>query len=509
MSMRRKSLFAVGLCLALALLGAAGAQAQVSCTGKPAWTDGCNQVYTIGNQYTYQNSLYQVRQTYTNTCGAGWTPAAVGSLWTLVGACSGTAATPTTAPRATATTAPRATATTAPRTTATATTRPRATATATTRPAATATATSSGTGNCAGVPAFATCTAYPTGSKVVFNNTLYHSIANVPSNRDCPPQAFNPSNDNWWVNDGACSGSGGGGATPTVAPTTPPGTKYSAPYIDVSPGSGSAIMQLASNGSGNKHYSLAFILGAGCKATWFGAYDMSSAEATAIGTRINELKAAGGNVIISFGGAAAPELANVCPDAASLRAQYQAVVNKYQPMACDFDIEDFNPTAIDIRNQALAAGIGCEIHYTLGVLETGMTSAQISVLQNAKSHNVNVALVNIMAMDYGHAVSDMYAAAVSAAQATRSQLSSVGYGSAKLGITPMIGVNDSGGETFTTGNASSLASWANSNGVTELAFWSVGRDNGGCAGGGAASPSCSGVSQSNFQFSSIFHNFAN
>jgi len=52
-------------------------------------------------------------------------------------------------------------------------------------------------------------------------------------------------------------------------------------------------------------------------------------------------------------------------------------------------------------------------------------------------------------------------------------------------------------------------SWANSNNVTELAFWSLGRDNGGCAGSGAASPSCSGVSQSNFQFSSIFHGFGN
>src|SRR5205814_3839402 len=133
--------------------------------------------------------------------------------------------------------------------TATATTAPRATATAT----ATATPTPVSGSKCTGIAAFASCTAYPNGSKAVFGNTLYHTIADVPATRDCPPNSpFDPSNDNWWVNDGACGGSGG--ATPTVAPTTPPGTKYSAPYIDVSPGSGSAIMQLASNGSGNKHY---------------------------------------------------------------------------------------------------------------------------------------------------------------------------------------------------------------------------------------------------------------
>ena len=116
------------------------------------------------------------------------------------------------------------------------------------------------------------------------------------------------------------------------------------------------------------------------------------------------------------------------------------------------------------------ANPGLHVHYTLGVLETGFTQAQPDVLNNARANGVRVDLVNIMAMDYGHAVPDMYAAAVSAAQGARGQLNSLGFSSTKLGITPMIGVNDSGG--------------------------------------GAASPSCSGVSQSNFQFSSIFHGFA-
>ena len=300
--------------------------------------------------------------------------------------------------------------------------------------------------------------------------------------------------------------------TPTSGPTTAPGGKFFAPYIDVSPGSGSAIMQLANNGSGNKHYTLAFILGYGCAASWFGAFQMNTAEAGAIGTRINELRAAGGDVVIAFGGAAAPELANVCSSVSTLQAQYQAVVTKYNLKTMDLDIEDFNPTAIDLRNKALkgleAANPNLKVQYTLGVLETGFTQAQMDVLNNARTNGTRVDLVNIMAMDYGHSVSDMSAAAISAAQAARSWLNANGFASTQLGITPMIGVNDSAGETFTLANASSLVSWANSNGVTELAFWSIGRDNGGCPGGGAASPSCSGVSQSNFQFSSIFRGFA-
>jgi Glycosyl hydrolases family 16 len=100
--------------------------------------------------------------------------------------------------RTSAVSTPTATATATSRATATRT----ATATATAPPTATPT---TSTGLCAAVPAFATCTAYASGAKVVFNNALYHSIAPIPNTRDCPPSSpFDPSTDNWWVNDGGC-----------------------------------------------------------------------------------------------------------------------------------------------------------------------------------------------------------------------------------------------------------------------------------------------------------------
>jgi predicted carbohydrate-binding protein with CBM5 and CBM33 domain len=81
----------------------------------------------------------------------------------------------------------------------------RATATPTT-PRATATPTTGSGGSCAGIAAFQSCTAYPSGTNVTYNGSRYHNIAQVPATRDCPPSSpFNPSNDNWWVNDGTCS----------------------------------------------------------------------------------------------------------------------------------------------------------------------------------------------------------------------------------------------------------------------------------------------------------------
>lgn len=298
-------------------------------------------------------------------------------------------------------------------------------------------------------------------------------------------------------------------SVPTETPT--PINRISAPYMDVSMGISSPIMQLANNGSGNKHYTLAFILGRDCTAAWFGAYKLESSGATVIGKRIDELRASGGDVIVSFGGAAGPELANTCPDVPTLQAQYQAVIDRYSLKTIDLDVEEFSPEAIDNRNKAIknieAANPDLRVHYTLGVTEKGFTERQLAVLSNAQTNGTRIDLVNIMTMDYGHPVDDMYAAAVSAAQGARQQLDELGFTSTQLGITPMIGVNDSAGETFTLENATSLVAWSKENDIAYLAFWAMPRDNGNCAGRSSASPGCSGIEQSAFQFSSIFQGF--
>jgi Alginate lyase len=89
---------------------------------------------------------------------------------------------------------------------------------------------------CTGLPAFASCTAYANGASVTFGGARYTTIAAIPNNRDCPPNSpYTPATDNWWTNNGTCSGSAtatataGPGATatrtsaPTATPTTPSG----------------------------------------------------------------------------------------------------------------------------------------------------------------------------------------------------------------------------------------------------------------------------------------------
>ena len=74
-----------------------------------------------------------------------------------------------------------------------------------------------------------------------------------------------------------------------------------------------------------------------------------------------------------------------------------------------------------------------------------------------------------------------------------------------LGVTPMIGRNDTG-PIFSIADGQKLITWANGNHIGLVAFWSVGRDNGGCPGGGV-SATCSSISQSTFEFTNIFKSF--
>ncbi|MEU3185626.1 ricin-type beta-trefoil lectin domain protein [Streptomyces sp. NPDC006923] len=308
-------------------------------------------------------------------------------------------------------------------------------------------------------------------------------------------------------------------ATGAAAAANPgPGfpAQYAAPYVETW-GSPSAIAN-ARNATGLKYFTLAFVIdGGGCDATFNGDTSITDAGWT---SAINSLRSAGGDVIASFGGASGTELGVGCATVAALKTQYKRAVDGLNLTRIDLDIEGGqlgNTAANDRRNKALAqlqqeyaaAGRKLDVQYTLPVNPTGLEQESIDLLNNAKSNNLNVNLVNIMTMDYGPAM-DMGKAATDAATALRAQLGRIWTTKtdaqlwAMEGNTPMIGVNDTQAEVFTTANATTLANFAKSRGIQELAFWAVGRDKA-CATNGQLSDSCSGTPQSAYQFSGIFN----
>jgi chitinase len=319
----------------------------------------------------------------------------------------------------------------------------------------------------------------------------------------------------WTCNGGAnqsfqVAGLGGGAtatatksptATPTKSPTSATATKtatatatattvsgagnfparFAAPYVET--WNDNNLVTL-SNNSGHKFWTLAFVISNGsCTPTWNGD---TSLTGNSYGTYINNLRSQlGGDVIVSHGGASGTELGQACTSVSSLQAAYQKVIDQFKLTWIDLDIEsgaESDTTSVDRRNKALkalqAANPSLRVSYTLAVDRTGLPSADLNLLKNAKTNGTRVDVVNIMAMDYGPCYSDMGQAGVDAANATKNQLASAGI-SASVGITPMIGTNDVSCEKFSTTDATVVANYAQANSyVRLLAFWAIGADNG-------------------------------
>jgi chitodextrinase len=311
--------------------------------------------------------------------------------------------------------------------------------------------------------------------------------------------------------------------THVAVPDTPGGETSLAhefsPYIDMAMPVDADLSAIAA-ASGIENFTLAFVLSSAGGIGWQGVgtlADDTLANGTTILSQVQAIQAAGGHITISFGGAAGQEPALTATSATVLQAQYQSVIDRYHVDSLDFDIEGAavqDLHSIALRDQALvglkAANPELTISYTLPVLPTGLTADGVNLLASAKRDGLDIDVVNIMAMDYGASVDNggqMGRNAISAAIATEQQIASAGL-SAKIGITPMIGVNDVVSEVFTLADAQALLDYARTDdNVVRLSMWSVARDNGNSAGARYASPDSSGIAQQPYDFAEIFHQF--
>lgn len=542
---------------ALLLLGVRGSAQSTP----PAWAP--NTTYAIGAQVTYQSAVYRCIQAHKSQ--VGWEPTNVPALWSRV---SSTTPPDTQAPsapsglRVTATTSSSVSlawnassdnvgvtgynifrGTTAAGTTTANTFNVTGLAASTTysftvratdaagnvsaASAAVSATTQTGStpppgGSCA--PAWDAGAVYTAGMTASTGGVNYK--ANFWTQNQNPATNSGPAGSGQpWTTTGSCTPPT---PTPTPIPTPtptppPPGSRLFAPYIDMSLTVDQQILTIQQQ-SGIRVFTLGFIVssGGGCSPGWGGLGGSLPTDNTANGTSmltlINGVRSAGGDVIISFGGAVGQELAQTCTTAASLQAAYQTVINRYNVRMLDFDIEGGAATdsaSITRRNQALkglrAANPGLIISYTLPVLPTGLVSSGLNILNSVKAEGLQVNVVNVMAMDYGPANDNggrMGQNAIDAAVNTRNQIQAVGLTGTTVGVTPMIGINDVNTEVFQLSDATLLVNFALANNfITRLSFWSVARDNGDCPNQGFASPVCSGITQSRYQFASTFQRF--
>ncbi|MFF9043376.1 cellulose binding domain-containing protein [Streptomyces parvulus] len=307
------------------------------------------------------------------------------------------------------------------------------------------------------------------------------------------------------------------------APTGDPGEGTAAgagfaPYVDTSLYPAYDLLANA-EATGVKDYTLAFVTdGGGCTPKWGGVTDLAS---DAVAQQIGALRARGGDVRVSFGGASGSELGTTCTSPEALAAAYGKVVDAYDLTKVDFDVEGgaLPDTAANTRRARAVAALqkehpGLDVSFTLPVMPEGLTQAGVDLLADAKENGVDIDTVNIMAMDYGPAYSDdMGTYAEQAATATQAQVEGVlGRSDADawktVSVTPMIGVNDVVTEVFTVEDAGQLVKFAESKGLGGLSMWSATRDKA-CPGGPkpAADATCSSIDQAANAFAKAFAAF--
>lgn len=318
----------------------------------------------------------------------------------------------------------------------------------------------------------------------------------------------NGSTDNGGTSDGSGAGDSSGSSS---ANSALPETVF-APYDPITTNSGTALADHAKK-AGTNYFHLAFVLGtSNGKPAWDGSSSAVVGEST-FGDAIKGIHDAGGEVIVSFGGAAGPYLAQKTNDPKTLANRFEAVVDATKSTHLDIDEEMFDMAVVERRNKALAIlqerRPEVSIEFTLPVTTRGLNSQGKQVVQDAIDKGVTIDMINVMTMNYGWVEPNAKTIKQSAnklhgqlAELFPDRSSEEHWG--MIGLTPMIGVNNAGG-TFSQEDAKKVLAFAQKKGVGLLSFWSIDRDKG--SGSGQVSPIKSGIKQSDYEFSKIFAPF--
>ncbi|MDQ0994078.1 carbohydrate binding domain-containing protein [Streptomyces sp. V3I7] len=309
------------------------------------------------------------------------------------------------------------------------------------------------------------------------------------------------------------------GASNSVSVTTNAGSggtagfKQAAPYLYLGWGDPPGATSVMS-ATGVKWYTMAFMLDSGgCNPAWDSSRPLTGGTDQNV---INQIRSAGGDIVPSFGGWQGSKLGANCSSASALAGALQKVIDAYSLKAIDMDIENSD----EFENEAVQAKIltalktvkannpGLRTIVTFGTSTTGPTYFGNRLIEQAQQLGANIDVFTIMPFDFGGG-SDMYASTTGAAEGLKNKLKSTfGWDDATayshIGLSGMNGLSDQQ-ENTSPANWTQIRDWANSHHIARLAFWSVNRDRP-CPGGGVVS-NCSGISQNNWQFTSITAGF--
>lgn len=306
--------------------------------------------------------------------------------------------------------------------------------------------------------------------------------------------------------DGAGNLSAPSNALTVTTPGCTVGGGMAAPYLYLgwgNPPSATSVM----SATGIKQFTMAFMLsGGGCVPRWDSQRPLLGGQDQQV---INQIRAAGGDIEISFGGWSGNKLGPNCSTAQALAGAYQQVIDAYDLKYVDIDIENTDEFESAIVQDRILNALkivkqnnpGIKTILTFPTLGSGPNYWGNRLIDQSVALQANIDNFTIMPFNFGCSGS-MYACTVTATEGLKNKLKSAyGWSDAQayahIGISGMNGRSDQG-EITTVQNWTDITNWAKSNGLARLAFWSVNRDR---AGGGSGTP------QGEFEFTRITAQF--
>jgi chitinase len=257
---------------------------------------------------------------------------------------------------------------------------------------------------------------------------------------------------------------------------------------------------------------MAFMLSHGkCNPEWDGERALLGGVDQAA---IESVRAAGGDVDVSFGGWSGKKLGSVCKTSAALAAAYQKVITTYSLKAIDIDIEHGEVKNAKTRERVIAAlaiiqgeDPGIEISITFGTAESGPEANGKSLIADAAAIGFQPSAWTIMPFDFGKPLTDMGHASIRAAEGLdRDLIAAYGISAAaayeRSGISSMNGDTDESSEVVSVANFETIFAFAEQVHLARLTFWAENRDRQ-CAAGLDTGDDCSGVTQSPFAFTDV------
>jgi hypothetical protein len=291
------------------------------------------------------------------------------------------------------------------------------------------------------------------------------------------------------------------------------GVMAAAPYLYPGWGDPPAPSTVMS-ATGVKWFTIAFVLsGGGCTPAWDGSGPLTGGTHA---STISAIRAAGGDVIPSFGGWSGNKLGPNCSSAAALAGAYQQVINAFNLKAIDIDIENID----EFENEAVQDRIlgalkivkqnnpGIKTIITFGTTTSGPSWWGTRLINQAAALQANIDVFTIMPFDFGGGA-NMYQSTVNASEGLKTALKTAfGWSDATaythMGISGMNGLSDQQ-ELTSPATWTQIRDWAKARGLARFTFWSVNRDRP-CPGGGVVA-NCSGIAQNTWEFTSITAKF--